>query len=198
MSSDALHFEAVGVEKKYQKLIWAGLLFIVLGLAVMVCTFAYFHSQGAYEEGAPQTIYPMLPILLIFIPGYGYRIFMQGLTEWRLFKRTELSGLKLDKDMISGPVLLLEGIYRERLLQRKAPAFHFEWDDINNFILEPVRGSKGYGSPPYYKLTFKERSEKAESSCFIMRECFKADEAEIVKFVTKRLGKAHVVNNDPV
>ncbi len=198
MSEVPLEFNAVGAEKKYQKLIWAGALFVVLGAAMMFATFMYFHGQGAYEEDAPQTIYPMLPLLLIFIPLYGLRIFGQGFAELRLFKRTELRGLKLDKDMISGPVLLLEGVYRERLLQKKAPIFYFEWDDIHNFILEPVRGSKSYGSPPYYKITFKERSEKAESSCFIMRECFKEHEAEIVKFVTKRLGKAHVVNNDPV
>ncbi len=194
----AVFFEAVDLEKKYRKLAFSGLLFVVSGASFMFGTFNYFYAQGAYAEDAAPSLFPLLPFFLIFIPVYGYKVFMQGVRQKFLLKRSQKKGLVLSEKGIGGSALLLEGVYSEKCMSAKMPDFFFSWESVNNFILEPARGSKSYGSPPYYKITFKDMSEKANASCFISRDYFKAQDAEIVKLVKKALGKEHVVMNDEI
>ena len=194
----SLFFEAVGLEKKYRTLMWGGVLFILSGVSFMFGTFTYFNAQGAYAEDAAPSIFPLLPFFLIFIPLYGYKIFMKGVRLKFMLKRSEKRGLALNEKGVAGTSLLLEGVYSDKCIASKVADFSFAWADIHNFIVEPVRGSKSYGSPPYYKITFEGMSEKANASCFILRDYFKAHEAEIIKFVKKALGKEHVILNDEI
>lgn len=198
MSDTGRSFQAADIEKKYRKLVWSGLLFVFLGAGIMISTFMYFNNKGAYEHDAPQALFPLLPFFLFFIPAYGYGIFKRGFQDWKLFKRSEVKGLRINDEGITGSILLLEGVFSELHLQKKLSDFSFTWDKINNFIVEPPRGSNSYGSPRYYKITFDGQKESADSSCFIMRECFKADDAQIIGMVRKNLGEDRVVLNDEI
>ena len=197
MAQKALHIEAVNLQKKNAKFFWSGLLFVFLGAGLVGGVFWYLYLDGAYDEGKDSGMWGIMPILLLFIPGYGYTLLRQALVERKLFSKTDLNGLYLDKKGIGGPMLLLEGVFRERLRKARKPEFYLLWESIENFILEPVRGSMTYGSPPYYKVTFKGKTEKANASCFILRQYFEEREDEILKVVKEHLGADHIVNNDP-
>lgn len=197
MAQKALHIEAVDLEKKNAKFFWSGLLFIFLGAALVAGVFWYLYMDGAYDDGKDSGMWGIMPVLLLFIPGYGYTLFRQALVERALFSKTELNGLYLDEKGIGGPMLLLEGVFRERLRKARKPEFYFHWESLEDFILEPVRGSKTYGSPPYYKITFKGKSDKADASCFVLRQYFGERESEIIDVVKSHLGAEHIINNDP-
>lgn len=194
MSSNTLSLEAPDVQKKYSKLVLSGLLFLFLGLAFIGGSFAYLDAKGVYAEDSG-SLMQVMPFIMIFIPIYGWRIFKDGLHEKKLYQKSASKTLNIGEKGIYGPIILLEGPVRNRLRDAHKPDFHVDWDDVDKFIIEPQRGKK-YSSPPYYKVTIKDKKDAFESSYFIIREYFKGQEAEIIKCVEAHLGADNVINND--
>ena len=195
MSTDSISIEASDARKKYIKLILSGLLFLFLGLGFMCGAFAYLSQKGVYDEDSG-SLMQIMPFLMIFIPIYGWRIFKDGLNERKLFQKSATGKLNIDSRGIYGPIILLEGTVRNHLRDHKQPDFHIEWNDVETFMIEPPRGSKKYGSPPYYKVTMKGQKDAFNTAYFIIREYFKPREQEIIECVKAHLNADQIVNND--
>ena len=195
MSSQELVLSAQNIEGKYIKLLWSGLLFLAIGLACCIGSFYYFYTIGEYDEDK-QSLKQILPFLLCFIPVYGAQLIKKSLRERKLLSCSDIKELRFDEAGISGPIALLEGRVRDNLRELNKPSFHIPWDIIDNFIVEPVRGSKTYSSPPYYKVTRKKTDGGLYTSYFILRDYFRDREQEILDFVGTRIDQDHVIIND--
>jgi len=198
MSKDTQTFDAIDIDIKYKKLIYGGVLFAFLGLAIIIGGYFYFLSQGAYAKDAPQSIMPLVPFTMIFLFLYGVNIYKRGRLHRKLFEQSDVRGLRLDSKGVRVSVLLLEGVYGEALVEQKSADFAFDWDDVHQFIVEPRRGGEKNGSPPYYKITYVGRGEDMNSSCYILREPFKKNDAQIVKYVRKKIGDERLILNDEI
>ena len=194
MSSQELVLSAQNIEGKYIKLLWSGLLFLAIGLACCIGSFYYFYMIGEYDEDK-QSVRQILPFLLCFIPVYGAQLIKKGLREKKLFVRSAVKELRFDKEGISGPIIFLEGRVRDNLREMNKPSFNISWDDIDKFIVEPVLGSKTYGSPPYYKVTRKKTDGGLYTSYFILRNYFRDREQDILGFVGGKISQDHIIIN---
>ncbi len=192
-----LECDVADLQKKPEKLLWGGLAFAILGVAFIFAVTVYLSHQGVFAKNS-NSFKALLPFVLLFIPYHGLQLVWQFVVERRLLKRAKHSGLYLDSEGIGGPMLLLEGEFRDAMRKAKKPEFRILWQDINSFIVEPERRHKRTVAPPYYKVTFKGKSEKANDSFFIERKYFQDDEAHILQVVRDCLGEDNVVLNDEV
>ena len=198
MNSHELFFPAIDIEDKYKTLIKGGVFFIFTGLFIVVVGFLYFQSEGAYEKDAPRRVLPLVPFVMLSVSFYGWGILRRGLKHKSLFESLSMKGIQFNNTGFSIPTLLLEGSYSDLAFSEDMAAIHIEWDSIDNFIVEPARGSEKNQSPPYYKVTMKDSDDQVHNSCFILRKPFKKDEASLVDAVKAKIGQDRLVFNDQI
>ncbi len=195
VEEDYLYLDAPNILDKYNKLIKAGMLFMVLGVIMMVGAFLYYESRGVYDKDT-QDLRQMLPFLLTIVPVYGATLIRQAISGKKELFRAAMNGLLFDHQGIKGPVALLEGPIATRLKDdMKQNKFHITWDEIKEFIVEPVRGKRG-DAPPYYKIPLKGGDGSMHSCYFILREHFKGSEDKIMDYIKKYLGDDQIILND--
>ncbi len=197
LSDEGQSFPVEHVEDKYLKLIWSGALFFIIGLAAMLGAFLYMSYTGQYKKDY-QTMSQVLPFLLVFIPVYGYKILAQGLQERKLYRESEFEDLYMTDLGLAAPIILLEGKTRDTLREKKESDFQILWSDIDQFIVEPIRGSKKYSSPTYYKITLKNKANPRDTAFFILRDYFASQESKILDYVRLNLAPEQIILNDEI
>ncbi len=197
MDEDYVFLPALSLEDKYNKLIWSGILFVVLGLLCVGGVFSYQYMKGVYHL-EHQTFGQISLFFFFFIAGYGLTIFRQGFNEKRLYYKAAMNGLMLDEQGISGPIALLEGPVRDRIRDtQKSNVFCVPWKDIESFIVEPSRGKKKQ-APPYYKVCVVGGDGGLNTSYFILRNYFKGREQIILAYLANRLQPEQIILNDEI
>ncbi|MBX2834109.1 MAG: hypothetical protein KTR28_03960 [Micavibrio sp.] len=194
---DFLYIQVRNAQSKYLKLLISGIVTTLGGIIFIIYAFTKFSHDGVYESDQP-SLKQILPLVLFFIPAFGLQQIRNCWSERNLYLRGAMDGLLIDEKGIKGPLVLLEGPTRDKLRDNHQPVFFIPWSKVEAFVLEPQRGTKVHGSPPYYKIAIEGGEQSLQSSYFILRNDLKDREQDIVSEIKKYLDDDKFIFNDAI